>query len=451
LRFFFAVLAAGLLAAALAGAALSYDGSYLMYRMLEGRSFWVEHGRLTHALAQAAPLLASIWTHDLPLLAFLLTAGYACLPLVALLASWWMVRDRAPELFVWAALGAGLAALPGLFCFVSDTMLVEQLAWPLFLGALVGIPRRLAPLTIAISLVIGTSHPVGFILFAVASALSWVSSRRAPEDKGPHRRWAGVFLFMAIAVVVRVALGADAYEKRTFTLESFTATWDSAVLGSPLLSVVLAWVAGALVLGERMLARRGHRARSARLAATAAALSAIVLSGMVLLPWAANPKAWVGSIGYRLYLGFAMAPFIVAAFVERALAWRSEEGKAPKAPAGPSRLAYAHAIAVVFAAVLAVQSWSWHAMTTELRGTLESSTVRCVSFDAPAMRWAAHTALSHWSISTYSLLVQGDRPRAIVLPDGLCEGVGLRGGLYLTPWYTGGWDTRWFSMDRLRP
>jgi hypothetical protein len=116
----------------------------------------------------------------------------------------------------------------------------------------------------------------------------------------------------------------------------------------------------------------------------------------------------------------------------------------------PSRRSYVNTIGVVCAVVLVVQSWSWIALTDRLQRTMGSEVEGCVPFDAPEMRWAAHTALSHWSISTYSLIVQGDRPSAIVLPAGVCGQIDLRKGLYLTPWYTSGWNTRWFNLDRLR-
>jgi hypothetical protein len=451
LRLFFSALAVGLLAASVAGAALAYDGSYLMYRMLEGQWFWVEHGRLTHALAQFAPLLASRLTHNLPVLAFLMTIGYTCIPLLALAASWWLVRDRAPELFVWSALGALLVAMPGLFCLIADTLLVEQLAWPLFLGALVGIPRKLVPVVLIISVIVGTSHPVGFILFGVASALSWIAGRRAPDQRESHRRWAGVFLAMSVATLIRVVVGVDAYEKHTLTLESFSATWASAVLGWPLLSIGLAWLAGLLIFGERHLARTAPARTAALRWLKGAAVLALTCSGLALLPWAANPKAWAGAIGYRLYFGFATAPFILAALLERMATWRRASGPMPIVRREPSRRAYVNTIGVTCALVLAVQSGSWFALTARLQRTMGSEVKGCVSFNAPEMQWAADTVLSHWSISTYSLIVQGARPGAIVLPAGVCGQIDLRAGLYLTPWYTGGWNTRWFQMDRLRP
>ncbi len=450
-RFFFAVLAAGLLAAAAAGAALSYDGSYLLYRMLEGRWFWIEHGRLTHALSQVVPLAASFFTHNLPVLSFLLSLGYVCIPWLALALAWRLVKDRDPKLFVWAALGAALAALPGLFCLVSDTMLVEQLAWPLFLGALIGIPRRLIPPVLLASVVIATSHPVGFVLFGVASALSWVASRLDPGGRTGHRRWAGGFLAMSVMTLIRVAVGVDAYEKRTFSFESFDATWAPSVLGGPIRLIALSWIAGLLMFAERILARRGSLRPASLAWVRRAGLTCLLLSGAVMVVWASNPRAWAGAIGFRLYLGFATAPFILAALLERMESWRETTLRSGVRFQPSSRGAYLNAIAVVCAAVLATQSWSWWSMTTRLQRTLRQETHNCVSFDSPAMAWAAHTALSHWSISTYSLMVQGDRPAAVVLPDSLCGAVDLRKGLYLTPWYTGTWNTQWFNMDRLRP
>ncbi len=451
MRFFFIVLAAGLLATAVVGAAVSYDGSYLLYRMLEGRWFWIEHGRMTHALAQMAPLIASQFTHNLPVLAFLLTAGYVWIPFLAVAASWWIVKDRDPQLFVWGAMGAVLVALPGLFCLVSDSMLVEQLAWPLFLGALVGIPRRLIPLVILASVVVATSHPVGFLVFGVASILCWIASRLDPEDRGSHRRWAGIFLALSVATLIRVLLGADAYEKRTFTFESFGATWAPSVLGGPIRATALAWIAGLLIFIERFIARRSAARPAVLVWIRGAGLLSLIFSGAALLPWAFNPKAWAGAIGYRLYLGFATAPFLLAALLERMAIWRATADSLRVEARQPARGLYLNAIAVICALVLVVQSWSWLSMTIRLQDTLRREAKRCVPFDSPSMEWAADTALSHWSISTYSLMVQGDRPGAVVLPGRQCSQIDFRHGLYLTPWYTDTSKMRWFDLGRLMP
>ncbi len=445
MRFFFAVSAVGLLVAAAAGAAVAYDGSYLLFRMLEGHWFWIEHGRLTHPWAQLAPLVASQWTHNLPFLSFLLGVGYASIPLAALALSWAIVRNRAPELFVWSALGAEFIALPGLFCLVSDTMLVEQLAWPLFLGALVGVPRRLVPWVLVVSVIVGASHPVAFILLAAASLLAWIASRSSPDNRDHHRRWAFIFLALSIAALARILIGIDDYERQTFSAISIEATWPAAILGSPLRFILLAWTAGLFVFGERRLRARDGLPRPVRWLVRGAAIATFGLAAVDLVLWALNPKAWPGAIGYRLYLGFAMAPFILAALAERSSQWSG------LSPQPHSRAAYLNAIAVVCAAVLVAQSWSWHTMTARLRLTMSMATAHCLSFDGPEMRWARDTALGHWAISTYSLIVQGDRPGAIVLPDGLCGMNDPSNGLYLTSWYTGGWNTRWFYMDRLRP
>jgi hypothetical protein len=450
-RSFFVVFGIGLCATAVAGAALAYDGSYLVFRMLEGQWPWVEHGRLTHFICQVIPLAASRITHDVSVIGFLLSLGYASLPMLALAACWRMVREQAPWLFVWAALGVGLASLPGLFCLVADTMLVEQMAWPLFLGALVGIPRERATLATMLCLVVAASHPVAFAVLGVAAGLAWFGGAGSPDDRRRQMRWAGVFLALALAVLLRVVIGADAYEKSTFAVESFTSTFGPSVRGWPMWSVALAWVAGLLIFGERVLARRPTRAAWTLPLLRASAVAALCLAGAALLPWAWNPRAWAGAIGYRLYLGFVMGPFVLAALCE----WRARLAPGrPSATAGvalPSRRVYLWTIAAACSAVLVVQSWSWMTLTRRLESTVAQQQERCVSFDAPAYQWAAHTALSHWSISTFSLLVQGERPHTVVLPRGMCSQIDLSAGLYLAPWYTHTWDGRWFDFGRLRP
>jgi hypothetical protein len=90
-------------------------------------------------------------------------------------------------------------------------------------------------------------------------------------------------------------------------------------------------------------------------------------------------------------------------------------------------------------------------LTEQLRHTVTSAPATCQSLDGPAYRWAYNTALWHYSITTTSLVVQGPRPSAVVLPAGMCDRTDAHAGLYIADWYTQSWNTRWFDLSGLRP
>ncbi len=120
MRCFFTAIAAALLLTALSGVALAWDGSYFLFSTLDLQSPFLVYGRLAHIpldwlVLQASHLNASPMATQT---AFGLV--YFSLTLGALSASWWIVRDHAPTLFVWSALAIGLGTLPGQVCAVCQ-------------------------------------------------------------------------------------------------------------------------------------------------------------------------------------------------------------------------------------------------------------------------------------------------------------------------------------------
>src|SRR5262245_25273827 len=90
--------------AALCGNALSYDGSWYFYNLLDTQKAFAPHGRYTTTALLWPVLELSHFTDNMRPLLLLYGLIYMTIPVVSLLAAWWVVHDKEPELFVWAAL-----------------------------------------------------------------------------------------------------------------------------------------------------------------------------------------------------------------------------------------------------------------------------------------------------------------------------------------------------------
>ena len=104
------------------------------------------------------------------------------------------------------------------------------------------------------------------------------------------------------------------------------------------------------------------------------------------------------------------------------------------------------AIAAIFAVVLSANGLLWYRLTARLDAALEASATSCIPMES--LDWIDKTALSHWSITPYSLVLQGRHPTKIVLPEAACTRIHAQ-GMPLTDWRLRPWDRGWFALDQL--
>src|SRR5918996_5328954 len=105
MRLYFGLMIVPLIFAAVSGAAMSWDGSYVLFKILDLQSPFPAHGRFVNIPLHWIVLLASRLTSDLTILQMVFGLVYASIPFLALVISWWVVRGHAETLFIWAALG----------------------------------------------------------------------------------------------------------------------------------------------------------------------------------------------------------------------------------------------------------------------------------------------------------------------------------------------------------
>ncbi|MCX6551638.1 MAG: hypothetical protein NTY02_11665 [Acidobacteria bacterium] len=450
MRLFFALLAVTAVAMSVAGAGLSYDGSYLLFRTLEAGRPWVDHARLTHFLFQIVPSAAGYLTHELAPLVFLFSLGYAAVPLLVTAVCWMVVRRRAPQFFIWCALGTALAALPGQFCLISDMTIVAQMLWPMLAGLLVGLDRRSLWLLLPCAAIAVFSHPAAVAVFGLLSAVAALKAVLRPAERREHLMWGLACVGLMVLAFAYDSLEVDAYEKSLLSLSTLTTSFRTSVAGAPLAAVLLSWIAGlAIVIDPWWLRRRPLGIPGAWPAVCA--LLAFGSIAIVMGTWGHQPGQWIGAIGFRFFVPAAGFPFVLAAVAEALQLVPQPEDPAVIAAIRSRRRVYANAAAAVCCLTLVTQSYSWMRLCWRLDDTMTSLGRPCQSLDAPEYAWARNTALNHYSITTTSLILRGSRPSAIVMSPGRCADFGRRPGLFIADWHTHPWPGRWFDLSRLQP
>ncbi len=413
LRGFFGLLAAGLIFAVANGAALSWDGSSRLFQLLDRQSFDVPNDRLINIPLQLPALLLSRVTDDLALLQFAFGLAYGLVPLLALLAAWQVVRDHEPSLFVWAALGIGLATLPGQLFFVAEAAMAVQLAWPLILAVLT---RRIEryPLTLGLcALGLYFSHPFAIPLFALLAALAVAAGLRFRAERNRMLVWAASLLALSAVAALRFWLLRSAYESDQLAVDVVMNSFREGVAGLPLIALAAAWLAGLMLLLVAV-APGAQSAAGARLAALLER-AALLVAGGALLIWAASSQRWGNAISYKTWVLFCALPFVGLAALDCLL---QPLGPARARRLWPARKRTSDAVAAIFALTLVVQSTVWSNLQARLADSLARSPWTCNSMAAAG--GLRDTPLNHWSVATRSLLLQGRSPERVALPEDGC-------------------------------
>jgi hypothetical protein len=449
MRFFFGLAAAALIFAAICGAALTYDGSYYLYGSLEDQHPMIPNRREIHGPLQWPVIWASHTIKDTGVMELLFDAMYVSVPFVALAASWWIVRKTAPWLFLWAALGSCIAMLPGQIGFISEGTFVMQLAWPIFLAVLTRIRWRHLPLLIFFCYISLVTHPFAVAVFGAAAFLAFVTGLHYTDQRRERWLWAAVLTALTIFTLVRFLTSVNSYESGQLETGLLWMRFTSSVLGAPLIALVLAMIASGFILfRHRQALPNFQNIWPLRLAE----YGLITAVGVTFLIWAAFPVMWADALSYRFFLVPFAAPFILFALLD-SLALNTGR---PPSDSAPSALLWKHrrrltqAVGLIFALTLAVQSFVWLNMTNQLRDTLAQSQTACLTTDSPSLAWTARTALNHWSITPYAVMVQGRTVTKIVEPPGGCAADKFARGFWLAPWDLKAWQGHyWFDFSRL--
>ena len=416
-----ALLALAALASACGRLALTWDGAYHLFKVVDDQRLFILDGRWGAAPLQWVALVSSRVTQDAQIVAWGASLAYASVPLLAAGLSWLVLERSDKPLFVWAVLAIGPAMLPGQLYLVSESTMATQLFGPLALCLLTarGTTPKLvvvAALTVAATCLL---HPNAALLMVVAAVLAAASPAMG------RARWILV-LAMVAGAAIRLAIVSDLAEKQALSWLDFVGMTRLSLFGLAGLGLACFAACGAaLALG----ASRGT---------TGIALAFAAAGGVLFAAWALRPESWANAFAFR-----RPAPFIGVGVW--ALAWLDVARQRRGAPiALPARRALAALAAATVAATLSLQSLEWRELTGRLAEELARAPAPCVA--AGSVGWVRGTALDHWSSPVLALWLQGRAPARLFLREQSCEAEWQGEDLRLVSWEVRPRSGGWFDL-----
>ena len=477
--FFLAVLVALGLSAAV-GIQLFQDGSsYLLEILVSHPHTAVRHHRFSALLVQApVTIFNRAARHGLDdaervkMVRIVFCAAYASVPLVALIASWLVVRKERPDLFIWPATIVLLVNLVN-FSSVSELIIAMQAACPLMLAAYIdpASPRSrlLAILTVPLIFFL---HALGAVLLLAIAAGLAIVARRRPDAKRPALIMAGVLTAAALLRVAASFWTLNPYERDL--LEPAHATDYMVVTTIENVAFLIA-----ACLGPIALAMWRTRWRRPALAAATVAILGIAAVRMPdnlrsLDHWGAwgllsisaaaavvnftrrdaggsSPTAfplaagllWTAallsmsqyfaqSIHFPLKTGLAI---LAAVILTVAAAFDSTRRIEPVETSW--RSGFLLNAAGIFVVVTLCKSLIWNAAMERLRDGLDAAAESCVERNDAQFAWLDHGSaaiLDNWALTSLALVEwRGERARLLLDPEA-CADYYETGAIRVDPW-----------------
>jgi len=434
---------------AFSGVGLVWDGAYQLFNVLDTQQLVVPYGRMTKMLLFWLPLQVSQRTDNFYWLSLAYSLAHLVLPWLALVAAWLIVRrnKNARLLFVWTALVWGVGTLPGQICSVCESLMSVQLLMPVLMAILVGLPGKTFLIVLFFVTLIIFLHPLAILALLLAFTASLLVALFRPAVRRKMLLWAGLFILLLAFAAMRFYLFHSNYESQQFSLQLFASYLVSALMGLPAWAIGFGWLAGLLLLIQRLSSRKSaHRLFTVF---SYAAVGSVMISGLLLALWALTPRLWSQEINFRSLAFFTSMPFIFFAMIEAI----GMHDIATSVRLWRVRRVVIALLGFSIAFVVIVQGLTWFQFTQELRRTIESSAQGCISTaDLP---WLEQTAMNHWALASYSLLLQGRTPKTIVMRDGECADADFADGLPVALFDTRNIDVRnwhagWFHKEELR-
>ncbi len=444
IRLYFGLITAALLLVTLSGGVLVGHGSILFFQTLDSQTLTVSPPSLSHLPFQALMILASRFLDNPGLLQVVVGLGYALIPLAALALSWWIVRDRAKPLFVWAALAVGIGMLPGIFLLHSEITLTLLLFCPLLMIILTRIRIYHVPLLILLPLTMIVTHLFSVLLILMAFGAMLLIGF---VDKSVRLRmwlWAGGLLFMGVFAAWWFTYTVPSGEFVSSLTDALLTDLPQRLSGYPLIATIIGWVAGISILlrPQRTEIEGGMLAYILMFCE----FIGIATAGVLLFIWATDPPNWTSPSTYSYGILFGSIPFLALAVLE---ALKTQ----PDLPSRTrnlwnNRSLIVLAAGVIFLLTLAAQSTGWITITRRFEQTVSQSQTVCIP--AASTAWPDNPPVNLSANTAYSLLLQGRSPENVVLPGELCSTEDFTTGFPLTENGPRAWDAGWFEMRRLK-
>lgn len=443
-RLYFGLMTLGLAVAAISGGTLSMDGSFQFFKALDTQAPYVPLNRFITIPFHIPIVLVSRFVDDLIVLQILFGLSYTIIPLGALALSWWIVHEKAKPLFVWAALGVGIAGLPGMFLLFSEATLAVQMFWPLFMVILMRIQKRHIPILILIPIVLIATHPFSIVLISMAVGLMFLVGLLDGTVRLKMWIWAAVFTLLGVFAALRFAQIISPYEMDRLDVNSLIRSFGPGLRGFPLTALAITWVVSLSLFFRPRLTR--IQGKMILRLITSWEFIGLATAGTFFIVWASNPRNWASQLSYRHWVLFCSLPFFGLAVLE---ALRQQPLPSRMRAEWNHRSLIVMGTGLIFLFTFSLQSLGWINLTQRLQQTISESPLACIP--ASSIEWINRTPFNHFSITSYSILVQGRSPTKVVLPDNQCAEADLTTGFPLAEdWEWRRWEGGWFNMQYLK-
>jgi len=441
MRLYFGLISIALVVAALSGAALSWDGCYYLFKVLDSGQPFIPPNRYLGYVLQLSTLAVRVLTDDLTILQTVFGLTYAVVPLLALAACWWVVRRDAPALFIWPALSIGVGLLPGIFFLTAGGVQAVALFWPVLLGTLLGLPRTTLPVVAVFALLTFLAHPSAGVLLLIAGGVALWAARPSGEQRGRMLAAAATFAVLGVA---RFAIHQTVAGSEVTTLAGYSAAYDAAVKGYPLFILGATWLAGITVLAAALTSKSAQP----EVAPALRSLQYVGLgvAGVLGLAWARHPRLWANELQFTDFALLSSVLFILLAIFEGIIG--REHLRRAGAELMARRLPLIQGTAIVFVGVLSVQSILFSNLTNDLYQVIEQSAAPCIS--TSSLGSLHGTPLGHWSVATLAIALQGRSPQKLLLDGEGCVTARSTGSFRVVEWDTASGNTGWFNLSQVR-
>jgi hypothetical protein len=436
MRLFFLLMTLVLVIASLSGVILAYDGSYYLFQILDNAAPFSPHHRYINIPAQLPALVAMQFTDHLGVLTVAFGMGYLLLMLAPLLLAWWLVRDTAPHLFIWVVLGTTLVQLPFQALPWTETLTIVKLAFPLLLLIVLPPRRYTLPLSAALIIALVLTHPNAVLMLGFLAGVAALVLFLRPHERGLRLRQIALMLGAAALHAFAFAQLVSPYERNEATLDTALEHYHTVLLGLPMIYAIMIGLAGLLFFLQRRL--------KSRLLPFATML--LIAIGVVALAFTiAMPGFFRNVFNLRIFIAVFALPFMLL-LVWEALA--SSEGTVAHSALAQQRLRVIQVAGVICVLFTLLQSGVWMSSVAAMEEERAANDAACLS--SYALDMPRYPMLFHWSITPYTLLLQGRQPQQVVLFLEDCASYDFSEGMRVIPETLNLWESRWFDMTALR-
>ena len=389
-------------------APMIWDGAYqFAFSLIKQRPYFY----LTrfHSYVLWLPMVwLSHFTDNLTVLKFAYGLPFTLASAFSVLASWWVVKERAPHLILWAIFGAAAGPLPGQIFIINDSIFQQHVFWPVFMAMLVHLDGwRVALLVLLMPFQF--SHQIGTVLLTGAAGAALLMAYRDKEYRTESVVKGVVFAVLAGVAVWKALHFRDSWAEQEMTRERVVESWRYGVEGPPLRGIILMWAAGVCALAFSVV--RGTRFEKFRTGLKWAAILCVAAPAVMWVIWAADAHKWTDAANYRRWVVPLTLPFYGMAVVDR---WRGV--RLPRndgvAVTGLSR-GIGIGVAAIFAVVLSVQCVVFKRLADRMVKDVEACPTATVAWERIA--WSKDTAVSHWGSTSYIFVREGRVPRKLLL------------------------------------